>query len=216
MKIMLKEGLYNLIKKCVVLSVIFMVTVSFIDNYSYTLAKTVSPAEHTKNINKFGQDKINLINKYQDKYFEIVKRHDALLNQEDIVELNNDRKELEALFTEVENQITNEHYLKKYKNIQKRFATCDSEITPDINAFAEKNCIAIEKLLNTVYKKAQTKLDPEDLKQLVTSENNWEKEVEDYRKVYNSMGFGTIGASIYYDYMINMKEFRTLLLMLFL
>jgi len=214
MKIMLKEKLKNLIKKGLVLSFVLSAAIFFVCIPSYASTKAVSPVENVKSINKSGQEIISIINKYQDRYFEITKRRDVLLNQEDIPELNNDRKELEDLFKEVENKITNKCYLKKYKNIQKRFSNCEDETTTGINNFAENNYKAINVLLNKVYKKATSKLDSEALEEFVSSENNWEKEVEDYQKVYNSMDFGTLGTSIYYTYEINMREFRTLLLML--
>ena len=160
--------------------------------------------------------KINLVDKYQDKYFEIIKRNNVLLNTEDSIELNNDRKELDDLFAEVEKQITNRSYLRKYKKIQKQFSNCDAETTIGINEFADKNYKAVNSLLNSVYKKAKSKIGSKDLNNFVLSEHKWFQEIEDYSKVYNSMELGTLGASIYYSYQINMKEFRTLLLMLYL
>lgn len=162
------------------------------------------------------QEQLGIINIYQEKYFEIIRRNDVLLNFEDSTELNEDRRDLDNLFAEVEKQITNRRYLNKYKKIQNRYSKCKGITTIKINACANKNYQAINKLLNNVYQKAESRLNFEDGKKLASNELLWEKDVEDYHKVFESMGFGTIGTSIYYGYEINMREFRTLLLMLYM
>lgn len=182
-------------------------------------AKNISTQEQTtivKNDTKNVSEKINLINKYQEKYFNIIKRNDVLLQLEDRTELNKDRNELDNLFAEVEKQITNKHYLKRYKKIQNKYSECNEITTSGMNEFAAKNYKEIDSLLNAVYKKAKSKVNSEDFNKLVLSENTWERKVKDYQEVFDSMEFGTIGTSIYYGYSINMREFRTLLLMLLL
>ena len=198
---------------------VFATIILFAGFFEYASAKNISLEEQIKIANSeilSASEKIEIIDKYQDKYFEIIKRNNILLNFEDNAKLNKDRTELNELFARVEKQITNKNYLKKYNKIQKRFSDCKGITTPEINKFAEKNDAAINKLLNNTYKNAEAKLNYEDAKKLALSQIDWEKEVEDYKKIYDSMEFGTIGTSTYYGYEINMKEFRTLLLMMFL
>ena len=201
------------------LFLIFAIMVLFALSFEYVSAKNVSSDEQITAVNNemySASEKAQFIDKYQMKYFEIVKRNNVLLNFEDDAALNKDRKELEKLFSEVQKQITNKKYLQKYNKIQKRFSNCDEITTTGINEFAEKNYNAINKLLNSTYKKAEAKLNFEDAKKLALSQIDWEKEVENYKKVYDSTEFGTIGTSTYYGYEINMREFRTLLLIMLL
>lgn len=161
-------------------------------------------------------DILFLIDEYQAKYFDIVKRNNVLLNLEESAEADLDREELKELFEEVESKITNKHYLNRYKRIQKRYSNCKDTTTPGINDFAERNLEAVDDLLNDVYNRVKIKLSFDDSMKLAASKNKWQKEVTDYEKVYESMDFGTIGTSVLYSYQINMKEFRALLMMLYL
>lgn len=210
-KIIKKE----LLKRNAVFAVCFTVTMTFILGNTNSFVSAKSTYSNLQQY-EYTADTITLIDKYQEKYFEIIKRHNILLQCDNLEDTEKDTKELEALFTRVKSQITNKKYLKKYNKIQKQFAECDADTTIDINAFSENNYKAIDELLNIVYKQAQSKIDPDDLKELESSQSKWEQEVADYQKVFDAMGFGTIGASTYYSYMTNMKEFRTLLLMLYL
>lgn len=161
-------------------------------------------------------DKLALTDKYQIQYFAIIKRNNVLLNFEDNKVLNKDRKELKNLYAEVKRQIKNKNYLKEYKIIEKKYSKCDGVTTAEINDFAIKNYKEADDFLNTVYKKIQAEIPSEDFMKLALSEEKWQQEVKAYEKVYNSMGFGTIGTSIYYGYQTDMINFRTLLLMLYL
>ena len=204
--------------KKIILLILSAILLLAISNMSVS-AENVFSDNKIKTINNYEQsvsEKLSFIDKYQKKYFEIIKRNNVLLNQEDDKKINGDRKELENLFSETQQQITNKNYLKKYNKIQKRFSNCDEMTTAQINKHAEKNYNAINKLLNNTYKNAESKLNFKDAKKLALNQIEWEKEIEDYEKIYNSMGFGTIGTSIYYGYKINMTEFRTLLLILYL
>ena len=179
-------------------------------------AKNVSKKQ-AQIVNKNTADeKLALIDKYQKKYFEIVKRNDVLLFFDDVPELNNDRDELKKLFAEVQKQVKNKNYLKEYKQIEKRYSECGELTTPGINEFAQNHYKEVDALLNTVYKEVQSKISPEDFKKLSQSEENWLKEIETYQKTYNAMEFGSLGTSMYYDYQTDMKNFRILLLMLYL
>ena len=139
-----------------------------------------------------------------------------MLNFEDEKKLNKDRNELKKLFKKVQKQISNKEYLKEYKDIQKRYAKCEEITTVGINSFAENNYNEVDALLNKVYKEVKSKISSDDFKQLSASEKKWLKEIQDYEKDYTSQDTGTIGVVINYDCQTNMKEFRTLLLMLYL
>ena len=178
---------------------------------------------HTKNQTKITStkhmtdaEKLANINKYQEQYFTIVKRNDLFLNIEENNITKKDRKELDKLFKKVKNQINNQAYLKKYNDIEKRYSECSEITTPGMNNFAKNNYNEVDALLNEVYKEVQAKISHDNFKNLTISETKWLKEVEDYEEIFNSKNFGTIRTLIYYDYEINMKNFRTLLLMLYL
>ena len=156
------------------------------------------------------------IDYYQERYFEIIKRNDLLFSMENNKTLKKDRKELNNLFKEVKKQITNDQYLKKYNDIKKRYAKCNEITDVGMSDFAQRHYNEVDNLLNEVYKAVKPRTLPQEYKQLAKSEANWLKDVEDYEKVLDSMGYGTIGKLIYYDYQISVKEFRTLLLMLYL
>lgn len=165
---------------------------------------------------EYYSDKLATIEEYQAKYFTIVKRNNVLLNFEDEKALNKDRRELKNLYKKVEKQIKNKEYLAEYKQIKKKYSECEETTTAGMNEFAENNYREVDALLNTVYKKVQSIIPTEDFKNLVVSEQKWLNEVDNYKQAYDSMEIGTIGTVIYYDYQINMKSFRTLLLMLYL
>ena len=156
------------------------------------------------------------INCYQKEYFTIIKRNNMLLQTESNKTLNKDKKDLEKLYKKVKKQINNKDYLKKYNDIQKRYAKCDALTDAGMKEFAFQNYNEADKLLNEVYQKVKLKISQEDFKNLAESESDWLKNVKDYEKDYSSMDYGTIGTLIYYDYQTNMTEFRTLLLMLYL
>lgn len=161
-------------------------------------------------------DVLSKIDNYQAKYFEIIKRNDALLEIGESTEVKKDIKELKKIYAEVKKQITNKKYLKEYKNIEKRYAKCNAITDIGMQDFAVNNYNEVDALLNKVYKEVQTTISADDFKKLTISEAKWQKEVDDYQQVFESMGLGSIGKLVYYDYQTDMKKFRTLLLMLYL
>ena len=183
-------------------------------NSSYISAKNMPAKKQVETVKS--ADVLSSIDKYQEQYFKIVKRNDVFLQFEDREALKKDRKELKKLFAEVKKQIKDKDDLKKYKEIEKRYAECEEITTTGMNEFAENNYKEVDALLNEVYKKVQAKIPPEDFKKLTLSEKKWLKEVQDYKKIFDAQGFGSIGTVIYYDYEISMRQFRTLLLMLYL
>lgn len=170
------------------------------------VAKPKSPAEI-----------LSEINSYQARYFEIVKRNNALLDISGDETAQRDLKELNNLFKEVENKIDskNEYYIQ-YKTIQEKFSSNPGETTVEMNDFAKQNYDAIDKLLNDVYKAVKQKISQEDFENLKITQRAWLKEVMAYNKVFEAQGFGTIGTIVGLNYEIDMRSFRTLLLMLYL
>lgn len=159
---------------------------------------------------------IDTINKYQEKYFNIVKRNDVLLNvgEEDT---SSDSKELSALFDEVKNKIQkNNEYLKEYKRIENKYKENTGNTTFEINEFAKNKYDAFDKLLNDTYKAVKNQISKEEFECLRISQRAWLKEVENYNNVFESKEFGTIRGLIKSEYEINMRAFRALLLMLYL
>ena len=156
------------------------------------------------------------IDELQARYFSIIKRNDVLLQIQDSDEYQQDRKDLNNLFKEVEQKIDkNNYYLQKYYEIKEHYAVNTGNTQSDMNTFASNEYEAVDGLLNETYQAVKAKIPPEDFKQLITSELKWLKEVEDYYKVYEQQGFGTIGSLVHSEYECNMRNFRTLLLMLY-
>jgi len=157
------------------------------------------------------------VDNYQIKYWRIIKRHDVLLMTWSDDDKEKDKKELDKLFKEIENKIDkNNYYLLQYKSIKREYENNPGQNTIEMNDFASKEYDAVDKLLNDVYQNIKTKISQEDFKELTASEIKWIKDVESYHKVFEEQGFGTIGTLVYYNYQLNMRRFRTLLLMLYL
>ena len=178
-------------------------------------AKNIS-FDNTSEKQKEASAILTVVDCYQQKYFSIIKRNNMLVQWENNKTLNNDRKDLNKLYKKVKKQITNKYYLNKYKDIKKRYAKCDEITDIGMKEFADRNYNEINNLLNEVYKEVEAKISSDDFANLAKSEADWLKEAEDYEKTLSSMDYGTIGTLIYYEYQINVREFRTLLLMLYL
>ena len=206
-------------KNSIGVAILVVITAFSFFGVTQTYAKNVSAEkqiEVVKKNAKSAQEVLADIDKYQEQYFTIIKRNDVLLQDEDNKILNRDRKKLKNLYKKVQKQITNNVYMKDYRDIEKRYANCDCITTPEMNEFAHNYYKEVDALLNKVYQEVKSKISPEDFKNLVQSETEWLKEVENYKKVFDSMGFGTIGTLVYCDYEVNMRQFRTLLLLLYL
>ena len=221
----MSEKIFSISKRKSIITAGFLVIVTglLFMNSSYVSAKNVSLPKLAENSNKepaVDAATLDLIDTYQAKYFTIVKRNNLFLGNDDINAVNNDKKELKKLYSEVKKQITNKEYLKKYKDIEKRYSKCNEITTTGITEFQEKYYNEVDALLNEVYKTVKTKILPEDFKQLTSSEKKWLKDIGAYDKAFdeylNTVGLGTIRSIIYYDYQTDMRKFRTLLLMLYL
>ena len=160
---------------------------------------------------------LETINNYQQKYFEIIKRHNALLNLSGNSETMKDLKELKLLFQEVKSKTDkNNEYMMKYEEIKNKYNVNNGNTTLEINEFASKKYTAFNDLLNNLYEKLKNELPEKDFKQLEIAQKKWQKEVEDYDIVFKAQNFGSIGALVKFDYETNMCCFRSLLLMLYL
>ncbi len=166
--------------------------------------------------NKSDIDTLTKIDSYQEQYFKIIKRNDIFLRIESCDECDRDSKELSKLYDVVENQIHNNYYLQQYIQIEQKFAYNPGETTVEMNEFEDKHYEAVDKLLNETYQAVKKEISEEEFKKLTLSELKWLKEVKNYRKVFEEQQFGTIGSQIFTRYQINMRDFRTLLLMLYL
>lgn len=156
------------------------------------------------------------IDELQTEYFTLIKRNDVLLVPQ-AHEFEEDQEELDTLFDRVKNNIDhNNPYYQEYLNIEQEYANNDGETTQEVNYFAQRHYDAVDKLLNKTYQAVRAKIPQEDFKQLIQSELAWLREVEAYHKVYEQQEYGTIRTLMNYNYEINMRNFRTLLLMLYL
>ncbi len=163
------------------------------------------------------QNALDEIDGYQAKYFEIIKRHDALLDMTNSTESKKDIKELSLLFQEVKNKINKDNsYLAEYEKIKEKRIKNLGNTEFEINTIASENHKAVDKLMNDIYSNIKSQLNKEDFEKLNISQKNWLSEVENYNNIFNSKDFGTIKTIIKLDYEINMKSYRTLLLMLYL
>jgi len=157
------------------------------------------------------------VDSYQQKYFEIIKRNNALLvldNNEKAIE---DLKELKILFDEVKDKVKEENeFLVEYEKNKQQFMVNSGQNTFEMNEFASDKYKAFDGLLNKVYQAVKAELKEDEFEKLKLSQRAWLKEVNDYELVFKAQGFGTIGTLVQLDYKTNMCCFRTLLLMLFL
>lgn len=157
------------------------------------------------------------IDEYQARYWEIVRRHDLLLAMDLDSNLECDKKELDSLFHEVEEKISKQNsYLQQYRSIKKQYSEFNGDTTGEMVEYAGQEYKAIDKLLNDTYKEVKSKIPPEDFKKLTQSELKWLKDVNDYQNVFDAEDRGSFGRVLNIEYEINMRSFRTLLLMLYL
>ena len=170
-----------------------------------------------KNEETIATTTLNTINDYQKRYFEIVKRNNVFFDLEGSDDSKNDLKELKNLFDEVKSKIDkNCAQYVKYEEISTKYRDNVGRNTLEMNAFAKTKYDAFDKLLNDTYKAVKEKISEKEFEELKQAQKAWLKEVEDYNEVYVAQGFGTIGPLVKFDYEINMRGFRALLLMLYL
>lgn len=193
-----------------ILFIFGLLTTLFLNNIEYFMPIRVEWAD----LNKTPAETLAKIDELQAKYFEIIKRNNLLLQGGTPTE---DRIELDRLFDYVKRKIDkNNYYLKKYKLIEEEYAINPGMTQGDMNDFAREHYRVVDDLLNETYRAVKAKIPPEDFKDLIKSELRWLKEVQDYYKVFQAWGYGSMGPMVNFGYECDMRNFRTLLLMLYL
>ena len=157
------------------------------------------------------------ITNYQNKYFDIIKRHDVLLSLNNDDEVKEDIEELKKLYEEVENKINkSSKFFIRYKEIEEKFKENNGNTTLEINSFASNHYEEVDKLLNDTYKAVKQTISQDDFNKLKVNQRTWLKEVEAYNSIFEKQGFGTISTLVKLGYETDMRNFRTLLLMFYL
>lgn len=156
------------------------------------------------------------IDKYQKQYFSIIKRNDMFLQLANYDGRERDNYDLANLFRAVKQNIGGNYFLDKYETIERTYAENPGETTYDIAQFNNLHREAVDSLLNEVYKAVKNRISADKFQNVKISQQNWLKDVAAYKKVIDAQDFGTIGGSVFAECQISMKNFRTLLLMLYL
>ena len=181
----------------------------------YKKDKNVETENNTKQIEI--KPTLEIITDYQTKYFNIIKRNNVLLSVGEENELKKDSDELKNLYKEVESKINKDlEIYKKYKEIEEKYKENTGETTIEINSFAMEYYREVDKLLNEAYKEVKSVISNEEFNNLKLNQRAWLKEVEDYNSIFEKQDFGTIGSLVKLNYEIDMRSFRTLLLMMYL
>ena len=216
-KINNKIIIFSVLAGVIIIAVIFAMVLNnkktetnFTEEQTNTQVEEVSQGQDSKN------NILSEINKYQAKYFEIIKRHDALLQVMSNDDADRDLDELDNLFAEIKTKIGSNYYLDEYNKIETDFENNAGETTLEIDEYTKQHYDAVDKLLNDVYKEVKTKISESDFEQLKSSQIQWLKDVDAYKTVFEQQGLGSVGNFVYNNYQINMRNFRTLLLMLYL
>lgn len=162
------------------------------------------------------------IDRYQAKYFEIITRNNMFvdLGLDENIHAK-DSYELNTLFKNVENEIGNSEYVKKYYKTLEQYKTDYGETTYDMVQTESQNYVIIDKFLNEVYQAVRIKLPTEEYKKLQASEIKWIKDGDKYcDKIMTpengALKYGSFSRVGIIDAQINMRQFRALLLMLYL
>ena len=172
------------------------------------------------------------IDLYQEKYFNIIKRNDFFIKNNNSLIENRDKRELDALFKEVQSNLNKSNlYLEKLNNIDNNYENkyfLDSNNSSwskiikkqknntNLNFFESNSSYynkEVDKLLNDVYQKIRKTIPNEDFEQLKQSEIKWLKDIDQYHKhcVEN-----THSCEMKEWYLCNMRRFRILLLLQYL
>lgn len=178
------------------------------------LSKNNGITEDLEQVKKSYENIYDNMEYYQAKYWEIIKRHNVLLQLGEFDEdYYNDLAELNALFVIIENKISyNNKYLTKLHEVDKKYETNDGETQVDRSQFAGNYNDAIDSVLNELYQDIRKNIPASDFENLKQSEIKWLKDIEAYKKVMDSQGFGTISGTIYPYTIADMRKFRILLL----
>ena len=214
---------------CIVFFIIFSIICCFLFFNNQNLTnniinqKNIIPNKVNQQKEKTPDDILEEIKIYQSKYWEIIKRNDLLLRVTDgnDIDLNHDSDEFNRLYKEVKSKIDkNNIYFKKYQEILKQYGNNSGETDEEMINFETENYNAIDKLLNEVYKAVKLKLSAEDFEKLKIDEKNWIKDVNAYHKYAGledtKFEYGNFVRVLIWSCEVDMRSFRTLLLMLYL
>ena len=181
-----------LISVSVVLILLIVLVLIFLNYKKSGENPNISPVQEETQTDESKTDVLDKINTYQKRYFEIVKRHDALLDLANSEESKKDLSELKVLFEEVKKEIPSDlEYIKKYDKIKKDYKNNTGNTTLEMNEFVSREYKAFDALLNETYKAVQQNISPDEFEKLKESQRQWLKDVEDYNKVFEAKKFGT-------------------------
>ena len=229
----------NAIKIVIIIGIclISFLAFAFIKNYNSNSNGTDQSVKISSDIEDIYKADKNLssseilkqIDVYQEKYFNIIKRNDYFIKNNTLITENIDKKELNALFNEVRNNLNKKNpYLEKLNIIDSYYENLNclnsnnfpwssivkkQENSNDLT-FAEIESgyynEKVDKLLNEVYQKIRTVISKEDFEQLKQSEIKWLKDIDQYQKhcVENTPSCKMN--------LCNMRRFRILLLLQYL
>lgn len=161
--------------------------------------------------------KLDIIDYYQDKFFEIITRNDVLLSMENNEYVHKDLNDLSQLFEKVEHKINSQNeYFKRYKEIEEKYKDNFGENILEMSTFALQNYELIDELFNDTYKEVKIKLKDSELDELKNNQEEWFNKVLSYEQHVKSQDLGSIEQLVNLNSQILMKSFRTLLLMMYL
>ena len=182
---------------------------------------TTEMIQENKNT-KYYDDILNEVEYYQAQYWQIIKRHNCLINYsaynegdtEAIKVLEKDRNELLSLMGNIESQINiNNPYYIKLTNIPKGDGSAQTQYDLNMNA-ADYND-AVDSVLNELYNDIRKTIPASDFEKLKQSEIKWLNDIEKYKKVMEENLGGTIAGMIYSNAIADIRRFRCLVLMLY-
>ena len=170
---------------------------------------------------KYYDDILNKVEYYQAQYWQIIKRHNCLINwtyydsdTETIKALEKDHNELLSLMGTIENQINiNNPYYIKLTNISKDDSSAQTQY--DLNMNAANYNDAVDSVLNELYNDIRKTIPASDFEKLKQSEIKWLNDIEKYKKVMEENLGGTIAGMIYSNAIADIRRFRCLALMLY-
>ena len=161
------------------------------------------------------------IDNYQAQYWEIIKRHDALIAQDlagEDMNVEKDYGSLSKLYKTVTDNIDKDNqYYKKLEIIEDKLGMQNNngETQWDANNQAMVYNEAIDGLLNEVYKDIKATIPETDFTKLKLSERKWLKDIESYKTIMNSKDLGSMGGMTRAYAIADMRNFRILLLLLY-
>ena len=182
------------------------------------LSKNNSITEDLKQVKKSYEYIYENMEFYQAKYWEIIKRHDILLQVAEFDDYYyNDLAELNALFVVMEDKINyNNKYLTQLREVDEKYKNNNGETQYEMNMNAGAYNEAVDAVLNELYQDIRKTIPAIDFEKLKQSEIKWLKDIKDYEKVYYSEDRGSMGGMTYANMLANMRKFRTLLLIPYL